>query len=555
VFKRRAGSTAPNHLLRVVALLMALAFVAAACGGGDDDDNAAPSGTEQASEEGTPTPGGTMKVGIEAEVDGFDPTANRFPVAGLIYAAAVFDPLTIFDADNKAQPYLAKSITPNADFTVWTIGLRDGIKFHDGEPLDANAVKINLDGHKASAQNGPALANLATVTVKDPLTVELQMKAPWSQFAGYLTGQLGFVAAPKMLADKANGSRNPIGTGPFVFKEWIPGQRFVATKNPNYWRQGLPYLDGIEIRPIIEPQTRENALVSGEIDIMHTTETQSIVNMRANDSIKLTEITKGELEEQFTLLNTATEPFNNLNARKALAYATNQQQLIDTAYNGILKPVDSPFSAGESEWAADVPYPKYDLDSAKKAVAAYKADTGKDLSFQYGTTNNAKSLQVAQLLQDMWGQAGMKVSVTQVEQSQYILNALLGKHQAYSWRQYGAPLPDLEYVWWASTSAAPPGSLAINFSRFTDPEVDRLMVDARATQDVAKQKEDYAGVAKIFAEQLPFVYQTSTQWDIAYKPTVHGVDTFPLPDQDPSEKGGGNPLAGVIRLTNLWIEQ
>lgn len=580
--------SATGSLFRLLALLMALGLIAAACGGeeeteeggsafdddaeGDDATGGGGTDTTEAAEGGTettdtteaaepaaqPRQGGEIVIGQEAEVDGFNPVVNRFPVAGLTYANTVFDPLAIFNAEGETEPYLAESIEPNEDATVWTITLREGISFHDGTPLNSDALLQNLQGHRDSFLTGAALKNITELTKVDDLTVDIQMATSWWPFPGYLTGQLGFVAAPSMLNDTENGSRNPVGTGPFVFESWRPGESFVAVKNTDYWRadEGLPYLDRVEIRPILEAESRANALRTGDIDLMHTSSANTIDALQADaDSgdIVLDTLTDGPTEENFLLLNTATPPFDNLNARFAVAHAIDQQRVIDDAFAGLSEPSFGPFS-GEDEYAAPENYPQYDVEMAQEFAATFEEETGGPLTFTLGTTNNQESLQIASSIQELLREAGIETEIQQYEQSAYINQALFGEHQAYSWRQYGAPAPDLDFVWWAESSTSPVGEISLNFSRLVSEDVNTLMNEARATEDPEARGEFYGQVQEAFAEEMPYIYYGRTLWAYASSPEIGGVQQFPLVGDSEGE-GGGNPLAGVIRPGALYFTE
>ena len=171
----------------------------------------------------------------------------------------------------RSQPYLAQSITSNDDFTAFTITLRPNIVFHDGTPLDGNALHTNIEKQATSVLTGPAFAtNISGASVTGPLAVTITMKNPWAPFPYYLAqAQTGYVAAPSML-NSPNGTSNPVGTGPFVLQDWVPNSHMTATANPKYWRKGYPYLQSITYKPIIDPNSRADALQTGEIDIMHT---------------------------------------------------------------------------------------------------------------------------------------------------------------------------------------------------------------------------------------------------------------------------------------------
>ena len=152
----------------IVAVAMAFGLVAAACGGSSSSNSDSKNTTDiTIKSSGNPKSGGSIKFAVEAETDGFNPTSNRWAISGYMIGNAVFDPLTAYDATGKPQPYLAKAMTPSADFKSWTVDLRPNVNFSDGTPVDAAAVKLSIDTVKANALTGAALANIASVTSVD----------------------------------------------------------------------------------------------------------------------------------------------------------------------------------------------------------------------------------------------------------------------------------------------------------------------------------------------------------------------------------------------------
>ena len=199
-----------------------------------------------------PVRGGSLTFGIDTEESGFDPSTARWDEGGFLYGRTVMDPIAIVNASGGVEPYLAQSITSNEDFTAFTITLRPGILFHDGTPLDANALHLNIEKQATSLLTGPAFAtNISGASVTGPMSVTITMKSSWAPFPYYLAqAQTGYLAAPAMF-NNPNGTSHPIGTGPFVFQDWIPNSHMTATRNPHYWRKGYPYLDSITYKPII----------------------------------------------------------------------------------------------------------------------------------------------------------------------------------------------------------------------------------------------------------------------------------------------------------------
>jgi ABC-type transport system substrate-binding protein len=541
--------------LIVGAIVATVALVAVSCGGSSNKSSGGGTtggGGATAADTGTPKPGGHLVMGTEAEIDGFDPTSNRWDTTGYMYALSVYDPLAAFGKDNKVHPYLAQSITHSSDYTTWTIKLRPNVTFTNGDPLTADAVVSDLTAIKQAPLTGHTFDPIKNVTKVDDLTADVHMDEPWVAFPLYLTGQVGVVFDPKMLNDP-NRSQHPIGTGPFTLKEWVPGNHFIAVKNPDYWQKGLPYLDSIEFRPIVETQSRENSLLSGTIDLFHSSDPQTIADLRGNSKVRtITDAgVAGEVEEHFIMLNTGKPPLDDPILRQALAYATDRKKFNNVVDFGVLPDSNGPFgNTGSHFHAVDTGYPSYDLTKAKALVKQYEQKHGvSSVSFQLGTVNSARAVEGVQLLQDMWKQAGIDVSIKQVEQSQYILLALQGNYQANDWRQFGEPDPDGDFVWWSSSTALPEGQLALNFARNKDPQVDADLQKGRTDPNDADRLAAYQDIARRFAQDVPYLWISEIIWQIAMKPSVHGILTWTLPDGSP---GIDHTLGGAFLMSHVW---
>jgi ABC-type transport system substrate-binding protein len=250
--------------------------VAVACGGDDSSSsNSAPvetgaptsdAPTTDVPAEETPVAGGTLRVGLEADVDGLNPTASALAVAGLTMASAVFDPLFTFDVDGNAVPYLAESIEPSADFMVWTLKLRAGVVFHDGTPLTTDAVikqfEITRNDPLVGLAVKPYYPDTDAVVKIDDLTMEFHPKEASQYFPTALTAQLGYIASPTWLdalAADPTLEQQPVGTGPFQFDSRTEDSVTKFVRNENWWGTdiiGPTYLDAIEFYPVTDPDTR-----------------------------------------------------------------------------------------------------------------------------------------------------------------------------------------------------------------------------------------------------------------------------------------------------------
>ena len=325
-------------------------------------------------------------------------------------------------------------MTPNADHTAWTITVRPNVVFHDGTPCDGAALLTNFEAQKASLLLGTLILVpiLDSLTQSGPNSVTLTFKSPWVSFPLYLAGGIGgqsaYMCAPSMLSAPNGGTSQPVGTGPFVFKEWVPNSHFTATANPHYWRPGLPYLDEITFKPIIDENARAEALKSGTIDIMVTDTPQIITQFRGNkqyayidDSTHLV----GEPDMNCILLNLAAEPFNNPSVRRAAAMAINRAQYAKEIDDNVLPVSDGLFTPG-SPYYSTTAYPSYNPTEAKKLVKQVEKSTGKPVSFTFGSTNGPAAVREQEYLQQAWQDVGFVVKNTIVEQNDLINNALAG---------------------------------------------------------------------------------------------------------------------------------
>ena len=422
----------------------------AACGNsGSSSDSSTTSGGSSTRPDGvstaTPKPGGSLVFGVDAEEKGFSPTQGTFDEVGILYARTVFDTLMILDSNGVPQPNLAQTVASNPAGTVWTITMRPNLTFHNGAACDGAAVAANFKAHQASLLTGPALTPIQSVVVTSPLVVTITMKTPWVPFNYYLCGGIGsqfaFIAEPTWLA--SGSQTNPVGTGPFVFQSWVPNDHFTATRNPKYWRPGLPYLDTITYKPIPDTDQILASLKSGAIDIMHTDTGSDIAQLRSDtsfaycdDSVKVA----GEPDMGLIQLNLSKAPFNNQKLRQAMAYATSSKQYVQVIDNGVTETSNGPFTSTSPYYLANNGYPAYNLDKAKQLVSEVKA-SGASVSFTLGHTPDPEGSQIGQYLQQVLQEAGMQVTLQPILQDSIINVALTGAFEALTWRQFGAVTP------------------------------------------------------------------------------------------------------------------
>jgi len=508
---------------------------------------------------GTPQVGGKLVYGLEAESDGMDPTKGRWAISGLMVAYAVYDPLFAYDSNGVAQPYAAESATSSADFKTWTVKLRPNMMFHNGTPVNSAALKRQIEEFKNSTLTGPALRLYTSSDIVDDLTVKMNFSAPWAQFPNILTAQGGALVAPAVFDDKVNGNRNPIGSGPFKFKEWKTDDHLSVIRNENYWMKGpngeqLPYLSEVTFKPIADAQARLNAFAAHDVNMIHDNHPIEIQQLKdlANSNPPRAQLyaDPGEKEETFVMFNTQQAPLDDPLLRKALAYATDVDEYIEVTQSDKSQKADGPFEKG-TKWYVDTKFPSNDLAKAEDLMKQYKAKHGDGpVTIKISTTTTTENQRIVQLFQSQWQRIGVTVNPEAVEQIQLITEAITGKYESLLWRQFGAPDPDADWHFWTPQNAQPPGDFALNFSRFKDDETQKALDVGRGTLDFATRKQAYDTVQQRFADQVPYIWLDHVVWYIAADNSVRGIGSNPWP-------GVPNPqpfYTGAHRLTATWLD-
>jgi peptide/nickel transport system substrate-binding protein len=589
-----------------VAAAIAVALLATACGGGGDADDAdgvaepssvsdAPSDT--ASDDGAapneapdddadvaalessdgpvdvtlapdtdeePVPGGTLRIALEADVNGLNPTTSSLSSPGQMMAGAVFDTLAAWNTDGEAVPYLAESFTPSDDLRSWTVTLRPGIVFHDGTPLNADAVITSFEAQRTSPLVGlavqPFFPTEGAVAKIDDLSVQFNLTEPHRHFPTYVTGQLGMIASPTwLIAAQADPTLNqqPVGTGPFRFDSRSEDSVTRFVRNDSWWK-GPVYLDAVEFYPVPDPDSATDLLLGGELEGLQLTNPGSIVRLTEADGIQ--NVLDDAGEETFTMMNTSVPPFDDLRARQALAWATPRAQFAQLIGLDVLRQATQRFIP-ESPYADPaITQPGDDPDRGAALAAEYCAERGGDtnpitgspvctdgkitIDFQVAGPS-VVGTRIADLLVSGWS-AAFDVTVTEVFQDELIQNAALGSYNAMNWRQFGAIDPAADNIWLLCRTIGP---ISINWPRYCDEERDALLVQAQAEADPAVRAQLYQQVEQRINDAATYVFLTHTMWDNAFAPHVRGLCGRISPEGVPLECS----QSGVAWFDSVWL--
>jgi peptide/nickel transport system substrate-binding protein len=568
-----------------IAALMSLTLVAAACGGNDEGtgtptpegetggtdktvvdeptDSTPADGTEVPDapgvtienapevEETGPVAGGTLRYGIEADVDGLNPTNSALSAPGLMMGNAVYDTLTAATVDGTFVPYLAESVEPNEDFTQWTVKVRADVLFHDGTPLNADAIVKNFETARADPLVGlavkPFYPETGATTVIDDLTVQFNLLEGWRYFPGALASQLGMVASPTWIdAAIADPTLNqkPVGTGPFKFDTRSEDSITRFVRNDDWWN-GEVYLDAVEFAPVTDSASRNELFFGDEFQALHSTDPASVDELRADDSVQSVFDESGE--ESFAMINSAVPPFDDIRAREAVSLAAAITDYRDLIGLGITTPANGPFTPDSPFYNPDVVQVGDDPDAALALVAEYCAEKGADINTVLtppsptctdGRINielqwsgpDVNQTRIGDILDAGWTAGGFNVTFDELAQDAQIQQAALGQYNVVTWRQFGAEDPSLDDVWLLCRNI---GGISLNWPKFCDEERDALLLQGRVLENGPERNALYQEISRKLNEDYLYIFFQHTPWNTAFAEDVRGMCDRTAPTGEP----------------------
>jgi len=471
-------------------LISAALMVVAACGGGGGGSS------QQAA--GPPKAGGSVSFGLRADFLSLDPLVLNNDSDQSV-GNGIYDPLIARVGDKgELGPWLADSWDPSSDLKTWTLHLHQGVKFHDGTPFNADAVVFNIQRHMDPKNKSLSLSDallIDTIKAVDDKTVAVTLKSPWVDFPQILVAPIGLMTSPTAVkSEAADYGKHPVGTGPFVFKEWVTGDHITATKNKDYWKQGYPYLDSVTWRPIPDQDAKYASLKAGQIDVLQVATADQVVKAEKDSKLKVWKYEGSG--GTFVMMNTRTAPFDDVNARMAISYATDRKEIVSQIGHNRYPVALGPFPPG-SQWDTKVESPNFDMNKAKAALQAY----GKPLSFKFNIVSDPITRQYGQILQAQWKKVGINADLVQMDQATLIQSAL-GKQFQLQIFQYGDWFDPDRFLFNAYISK---GSI-VNYTGYTNPAVDAALIKARTSSDSAARHDAYGVVQQALAKDQPYVW-------------------------------------------------
>jgi len=476
----------------------------------------------------------TLRIGLAEDPDVLDPTMARTYVGRIVFAS-ICDKL--FDIDEKLNivPQLALSHQTSADGKTVTIRLRPGVKFHDGEPFDAEAAKFSLERH-LTAQGSFRRAEIAQVDrveVVDPTTIRLQLKTPFSPLLAQLTDRAGMMVSPKAaraLGDKfGNG---PVCAGPYKFVERVAQDRIVVERFNDYWDKGRIGVDRIVYRPIQDSTVRLANLKSGQLDLIERLLATDIGEVKKDTRLKLA--TGTELGYQGVTMNLANgEKANSplgksAKVRQAFELSIDREALDNVVFNGVQNPNNQWVSNTNPYYQPKFPTPRRDIAKARALIK--EAGVTPPIVLDFMVPNNPETKAVAEVMQSMSAEAGFDLKLRVTEFATSLNEAEKGNFQLYLLAWSGRTDPDGNLYSFASCKGP------LNYGKYCDPAVDALLDKARTVTSQAERKAIYEQVAAKWLTEGSVLYLYHRTLLFAHTTRLEGFKVMP---------------DGLIRVTDL----
>ncbi len=467
----------------------------------------------------------TLRIGLAEDPDVLDPTLARTFVGRVVFAA-LCDKL--FDIDEKLAivPQLATSYEWSADSKALTMKLRQGVTFHDGEKLDAAAVKFNIERHKTmpGSNRRGELAPVTSVDVLDPATVRLNLSAPFSPLLAQLADRGGMMVSPK--AAQAAGDKfgaHPVCSGPFKFVERIAQDRIVLERYAQYWNRDAIHFDRLVYTPIPDSTVRLANLKAGQLDYIERVAPSDMEKLQSDKKLKTSRIT--EIGYQGITINVGKSDRASKNplgrdarVREAFELSLDRQGLAQVAMDNEATIGNQWVPPGNAYYAKNVPLPKRDIDRAK---ALLKEAGVPNPSFTLVTPTTSDVQRLALVVQAMARDAGFDVKIQATEFATSLDMADKGDFEAYVLAWSGRADPDGNL--YSFDGCKQP----LNYAGYCSAETDALLNQSRALRDPAQRKKVFEQIAARVLKERPIVYLYHRNWLWAYSARLTGVRNIP----------------------------
>jgi peptide/nickel transport system substrate-binding protein len=434
---------------------------------------------------------------------------------------SIFDTLVEPDADGQIVGALAESWATSADNLTWTFTLRRGVRFHNGDTLSSQDVKATFERITNKQFASPKATEFAAITaIETPnaQTVVFRLAKPFSPLLAALASGWGAIL-PKSLIDAGHDfGSEPVGTGPFVFKEWVRDNRIVLAKNPGYWMKGLPRFDSLVFQIVPERAVQVQGLIAGQLDGSDIIDEEDVPALEASGKVNVQRPLTAQI---FVLaMNCSKPPLNDLRVRQAVNYAIDKQTVLDVAYGGG-KTIGTFMNYGNAYYEDFTSLYPYDPAKAKELLA--QAGVGQDTALEMVLpANYPPHVKAGEMYQEMLSQVGLNVQIKLVDWPTWLKDV------------YTAAKYDFTVI--AHTGKLDPdGTLGgygteKRYVRWVNPEAAELIAKGATTIGFENRKKIYDRVEEIMAREVPFVFTGTSYRRIVTNKRVRGFRMDPVLD-------------------------
>jgi peptide/nickel transport system substrate-binding protein len=460
-----------------------------------------------------------LRIGISTSLNGLDPlmttTGDEY-----IFDNLCFNGLTRMREDLSVEPDRAESWSYSDDLKRWTFKLKQGVKFHDGSVMEAADVAAMFTRMLDPATVSPARSQndmIDTVVATDSSTVVFNLKVPYGGLADILTDRQVKITPRSAVAQMKT---KPIGTGPFKFVSYTPGDRVVLERNPDYFETGLPKVAGVELRIIPEISVRVAALQAGDIDILWDLPLEQVKDLSGQSGLRAESIPTASWDG--AVLNNAIAPFNDVRVRRAFHLGVDKKDLVELALFGQGLPTISPIPPTHPFYAKDAVIPPTDPAAARKLLTEAGHPDGIKITL---ITPIGRPLRerLGVTLQQLLKPAGFDFQIQRVPYSSYTAE-VSGKAPLYIDGFFARPTIDTSTFPFLHTGA----SWNDQLWHYSNPAVDKALETARTSGDVAVQKSNYIDMQKELVATPAGMFAYVTNFACAFRGNVGGVHTHPM---------------------------
>jgi peptide/nickel transport system substrate-binding protein len=462
-------------------------------------------------------PATMLRIGLNEDPDALDP-ARGGSFVGRVVFASVCDKLIDIDAQNNFVPQLATSWVWSPDNLALTATLRDGVKFHDGQALDADAVKSNLERYRSAPESlrKGELKPITSVGVIDQHTIRLHLAQPYAPLVAVLADRAGMMISPKALARDVTPDL-PCA-GPFKLTERVAQDRIVVDRFPDYWNADTVKLDRIVYQPIPDTTVRLVNLQAGQLDMVERLGPTDVAAVKQNPKLKL--ISQTALAYYTLGINLAADtPLKNPRVREALEAAIDRNVINQVVMDGQFIPSNQFEAPGSRYWDPDHPVSPRDLTKAK---ALLKQTGVEHPSFGLTIGNSPVEQQVGQVIQSLAGEAGFDIKLHAMEANALVAAGKTGDYNAMVVIWSGRPDPDGNVAIWLACDGF------LNWGKYCNPKFDELLARARGVTDVAQRQALYRQLVDVYLADRPHIVLYHAKWLWALSDKVSGFS--PTPD-------------------------